>query len=112
MGRSIAEPMTCAANRIAVGRNVRSAPEGSLTWRNLISKPVRFLEGKLADFESRAVPRLRGKSYLYATRLPGAPAIRGRIKYLEEELLRTGGLHPTPSRRRSQPARRRKRPPA
>jgi predicted flap endonuclease-1-like 5' DNA nuclease len=73
-------------------------PEGSLAWRNrILESRVRFLEGKLADFEAdgAAVERPEEQND-EATRLRWRNRyLEGRVKYLEEELVRTGGLSPS-----------------
>ncbi len=74
-------------------------PEGSLAWRNRhLESRVRFLEGKLADFETDGASlRPVEEQNDEATRLRWRNRyLEGRVKYLEEELVRTGGL--TPSR--------------
>lgn len=71
--------------------------EGSLAWRNRhLESRVRFLEGKLADLESDAVPTGPVEDQNdEATRLRWRNTyLEGRVKYLEEELVRTGGLTP------------------
>jgi predicted flap endonuclease-1-like 5' DNA nuclease len=74
-------------------------PEGSLAWRNRhLESRVRFLEGKLADFDTDGASlRPVEEQNDEATRLRWRNRyLEGRVKYLEEELVRTGGL--TPSR--------------
>lgn len=69
--------------------------EGSLMWRNRhLESRVRFLEGKLADLESEAMPAQPVEDQNdAATRLRWRNSyLEGRVKYLEEELVRTGGL--------------------
>jgi predicted flap endonuclease-1-like 5' DNA nuclease len=97
LGRSIAEvdDLRRKSGISRPGERAEAAPEGSLTWRNRhLESRVRFLEGKLADFESEgggAAPREDHTDE--ATRLLWRNRyLEGRVKYLEEELLRTGGL--------------------
>ena len=97
LGRSIAEvdDLRRKSGIARPGERTEAAPEGSLTWRNRhLESRVRFLEGKLADFESEGGAAPREDHTDEATRLLWRNRyLEGRIKYLEEELLRTGGLH-------------------
>jgi predicted flap endonuclease-1-like 5' DNA nuclease len=98
LGRSIAEvdDLRRKSGIARQGERAEAAPEGSLTWRNRhLESRVRFLEGKLADFETEGgVSAPREDHNDEATRLLWRNRyLEGRIKYLEEELLRTGGLH-------------------
>ena len=109
LGRSVAEvdDLRRKSGITRPGERAEGAPEGSLTWRNRhLESRVRFLEGKLADFESEggdAAPREDHTDE--ATRLLWRNRyLEGRIKYLEEELLRTGGLHAATVAPAAQPA--------
>jgi predicted flap endonuclease-1-like 5' DNA nuclease len=98
LGRSIAEvdDLRRKSGIARPGERAEAAPEGSLTWRNRhLESRVRFLEGKLADFESEGGDTAPREDHTdEATRLLWRNRyLEGRIKYLEEELLRTGGLH-------------------
>jgi predicted flap endonuclease-1-like 5' DNA nuclease len=97
LGRAVAEidDLRRKSGIARPGERSEGAPEGSLTWRNRhLESRVRFLEGRLADFESEGGAPPREDQNDEATRLLWRNRyLDGRVKYLEEELLRTGGLH-------------------